>query len=650
MAELYTIKLEDQVTGNAYRIAAAYTDVSVAAQYLARSVKSADKDMIALDKHQLKVARTQLMAAKAAQSAGNAIAKIGPKMGTTTAAVVKHTQAQAAATAQSFRFSYALNALTSKAIDLGFALARRLASGLADAASGLYTVADLATRAHMSFANFYGGQELGDKTLRESIDIAKRYGFTIEDTVAQMQRFGAAGFTAEQAKGTMRFGADMLAAGRSVQDVKGIFLAMTQIMGKGKLQAEELTQQLAERGINAGRVWQILGGILHKTVPQVMALQKAGKIGAGVALNAIVQAGVEGVHGGQIGKAGEKVADATIGGLARRMSTEVESQIFNAVDAATPKLVSGMQSIFAGLTGIDGGGLQSNLTKMLESVGEFLEKVGPKLPAIAENFERAFSSAAGFDGKNLNGFVDALPELAASLGTIAGTLVTIANAMAKIVSLVPQIGPGSSRPTDRKLGFAAQIGLQSDRGVSTGESIEAWANVLGTRANNWLRGKGEEQSEAVIDGMNFGMDKGAPSVAKSASGVAESAIDASSSTLQENSPSRVFKDQGAHVAEGLTMGMDQNADLAMHSAEMLAQGTIAAHAGAAGLDSRRAVAAGSAAGDAISSRSSTAKVRIGDIYIGGQGNTGGSGGVVDREYFETEFVSFLERHLEGVGA
>jgi tape measure domain-containing protein len=373
VAELYTIKLEDAVTANAYRIAKAYVDVSYAAQDMAKAVRSSDVEMRRAAAANLAFARTQLTAANAAKNAANAVARIGPKMGPATGATKSLTGAMAAGTGQGFKFSYMMNALANQAVNLGFALVRNLGSGLLVIGEGLYKVADLATQAHMSFANFWGGQESGDKILKESIDLAKQYGFALagsDGLIAQMKRFGAAGFNQEQSKGLLRFGADMMAAGRSMQDVNGIFLAMTQIQGKGKLQAEELTQQLAERGINAGKVWKILGGILHKTVPEVMALQKAGKIASGIALNAIVQAGVEGVHGARIGEAGQKVADETVGGLGRKMSTLIETEVFDAVDKSTPAIVKGMQALFKGLGAGDTGNLEANLTNALKGVGK----------------------------------------------------------------------------------------------------------------------------------------------------------------------------------------------------------------------------------------------------------------------------------------
>jgi tape measure domain-containing protein len=645
MSEIYTISLDDQVTGNAYRIAGALADVSVAMQYLNRSVKQNDKDMMALDQRALKLARSELAAARAAKSAGDAAAKLSPRL--------QNVKPPALPVAPVFRFSYALNALANQAMSTAFALARNLASAALQAGKSLYDTADLATRAHQSFANFFGGQAAGDQTLRESIDIAKRYGFTIEDTIAQMNRFGAAGFNQEQSKGLLRFGADMMAAGRSVQDVKGIFLAMTQIQGKGKLQAEELTQQLAERGINAGRVWEILAKKFNTTKDLVMKMQKAGKIMPGAALNAIVQAGVEGVHGAKIGKAGEAVADATVGGLGRRMSTLIESSIFDAVDRATPALTRGMQALFRGMGLADTSGLQDSLTRMLEGVGAFLEKIGPQMPAVVANFQKAFGAATGFNGASLQGFADSLPGIATGLGQIAGFLVRIAAAGTQIAGWLG--GSANDRATSTTASIfrhnsasAEHLTLGAENGLYDQRTRNAIQDQIAMKTSDDMIA--EDMSAKLGKGYELGIKSSASGVAKATTNLAEQSIDAFKDATDIHSPSKVFKGFGSNISQSVALGVDSDADLAMHSTKMMAESAIAASAGASGLDPRRAIAAGSAAGDAVSSRSSALTVRVGDVHLGGGSSGGGGDAEAVRDYFETEFVSMLERHLEGVGA
>jgi len=634
MTEYFKVKLEDEVTGNAYRMAKAYVDVSVAAQQVAAAVRGTDKEMKKLAAEQLRFHRTQLMAARAAQTAGNAIGKLGPKYQAAAAGATK-------ADRQTLKFSYTLNALAQSAVSASFSIAGKMANSLVDGAKGLFHYADLATRAHQSFAVFFGGQEKGDAVLRTSIDLAKKFGFTIEDTVTQMQRFGAGGFDAEQSLGLLRFGADIKGLGRTAQDVKGIFLAITQISGKGKLQGEELTQQLAERGINAGEVWKTIGKNIGRTVEQVQKLQKAGKISPAVAINALVETTEKRLGSKKIGSVGERIANETVGGLKGRMATQIDEAIFFAVDKASPALVKGMQAIMKGLGMTESLSFEEGLTRMLTKVGEFMEKVGPKLPAIADNFAKAFGATANINVGGLDGFIDSLPSLATSLGQVSGHLVTIMSTLAAI----------ATNPLVLKaIGGAATVATAMSRPVETLKQLP------GVRAGKWLSEMFVEGTDAmagvgqnVTEGLAGGIAAGAPSVGRAAGDVAQGAIDASSSTLQEKSPSRKFYDQGNHIAQGLALGVDENADLAMHSTRMMADSAIA---GAAGAESRAGGASkiGGAAGASVSSRSTGARLRIGDINLGGGGAEGMSQAEMIREYIESEVLAFFERQAEGSGA
>jgi tape measure domain-containing protein len=640
VADIYTISLEDEASGNAYRIAQAYVEVSIAAKRMRNAVVVGDQALIDASRDIQRLAQNEFRAAKAAQSAANAIAKLGP-------ALKKPDLPKP--TKDTWQFSYALNALAQQVTRTAFALAGRLASAAVSAGESLYETADIASRAHLSFANFFGGQAKGDQMLLESIAIAKRYGFEIEGMTKEVNRFGAAGFNTKQSKGLLEFGADMLAAGRTMQDVKGIFLAMTQIQGKGKLQAEELTQQLAERGINAGRVWEILAKKFNTTKDLVMKMQKAGKIGPGAALNAIVQAGVEGVNGHTLGEAGGKVADATVGGLGRRMSTLIESAVFEAVDASTPALTKGMQSLFSGLSAANSKG---TLTETLNSIGQGLEKIGPQIPAMVEGFTKAFGAASGFHAENWDMFAKSLPDVAKNLGTIAGFLTTIVE---KAIALAGFLGKEGNAQKDLD---PVQRYLHNKLFKNTSGLVKetSAAEMTNTLENNKIRTQGddaiaEEAGKAIANGVKVGIKSEATGVAKAADGLADTAIDAFKDTTQTHSPSKVFAGLGASLSQGVALGVDSNADLASHSARMMADGAIAA-AGASGMDPRGAMSAGSAAGSAMSSRSTGLSVRVGDVVLAGGGAAGGSVDAASqvREYFETDFVSMLERHLEGVGA
>jgi tape measure domain-containing protein len=651
MSETYRITLEDQVSSNAYRMAKAYADVSEAAQEYAAAVRTWDKEAIASARVWLNYNRSQLMAARAAQNAAKAIGGLGPKLNTTASSVQRLGKTAQATTHQVQAFSYSLNALAHQGMGLAFRMAGRLVDGFADAASGIYDVAVLVSRAQLSFANFFGGQVQGAKVLQETRELALKYGFDLEDTIGAMQRFGAAGFSAENSKGLLRIGADLKALGRSGQDIKGVYLALSQIKGKGVLSAEELTQQLGERGVNVGMVWQeiadklgIVGTASQSAITKVQKLQRAGKISAAVGINAIATTIARQLNEKAFGQVGEKVANETVEGLKNRMGASFNDALFGSVMAAEPALVKGMQALMNGLTGSDTGTLQSTLAAALVRVGELMERIGPLMPEIAENFTKAFSAASGFDaGGGLNNFVDRLPELATSLGQVAGSLVVIAKALAEITGNT-FAAPANKYQSDLP---GASLGFDNTKGIGKVLATTP-AGMVEMVGDFW--GKFFASGQNITDGMKTGVEAATPAAIESVGNAAQGMIDMSDGTLQSHSPSKVFQDRGAGIAQGLALGIDADAELAMYSAQRMAEMTISAAAGAAGASGvGGAGGVGKAAGAAISSRSSSASASFGDINLNGGSSDGATVDAI-RQFLETEVASIFERHLEGVGA
>jgi tape measure domain-containing protein len=649
MSEVYRITLEDQVTSNAYKMADATIKVSLAMHHLAAVMRTADDELIKAARAELQAAQEAKRLQGAANAAGRAMQTLGPKVNTAGAAVTKLGTASVTSSKQVQSFSYALNALAHQGMGLAFRMAGRLLEGFQDAAVGIYDVAVLVSRAQLSFANFFGGQEKGAKVLQETRDLALKYGFDLEDTIGAMQRFGAAGFSAENSKGLLRIGADLKALGRSGQDIKGVYLALSQIKGKGVLSAEELTQQLGERGVNVGMVWQeiadklgIVGTAGETALKKVQKLQRAGGISAAVGINAIATTIARQLNEKAFGQVGEKVANETVEGLKNRMSASFNDAIFGSVMAAEPALVKGMQALMNGLSGSSDTTFTQLLTSGLVRVGEAMERLGPLLPSIAENFAKAFSSAANFDASGgLNGFVDRLPQLATDLGTIAGYLVTTANALAKITGFGIKLAANPGATVGESFGMT-DMAKQVREGTSPGQRMTKW---LEDKGEQWF-GKGQE----VPQGLAAGVVDATPAAIESVGNAAQGMIDMSDGTLQSHSPSKVFQDRGSGIAQGLALGIDADAELAMYSAQRMAEMTISAAAGAAGAAGvGGAGSVGKAAGASMGSSSNSVSASFGDINLNG-GSSSGSTVDAIRQFLETEVASIFERHLEGVGA
>lgn len=94
----------------------------------------------------------------------------------------------------------------------------------------------------------FGGQQLAGQVS----GFAQQYGLSREATIESFSKFAVsaseAGLTSKESQSVFENTAKAIAAmGLSAEDTKGVFLAFSQMLGKGKASSEELRQQLAER-------------------------------------------------------------------------------------------------------------------------------------------------------------------------------------------------------------------------------------------------------------------------------------------------------------------------------------------------------------------------------------------------------------------
>jgi len=92
--------------------------------------------------------------------------------------------------------------------------------------------------------------------------------------------------------------------GLSVDQANGAFYAITQIMQKGTAQSEELSQQLAERGVP---IWKILSDQLGVTQSKLKDMVKEGKITSDIFVDAMIKAGNSGKYMTGAGLAADSV-------------------------------------------------------------------------------------------------------------------------------------------------------------------------------------------------------------------------------------------------------------------------------------------------------------------------------------------------------
>lgn len=124
--------------------------------------------------------------------------------------------------------------------------------GLSNLISEIIRVARETGKATTALKNVSGSTARFAENLRFTTSLAKMYGVYVNDVTANFAKFTAAASIAgmkmeDQRKLFESLSRAATGFGLSADESNGMFLAVTQMMGKGKIQAEELRGQLGER-------------------------------------------------------------------------------------------------------------------------------------------------------------------------------------------------------------------------------------------------------------------------------------------------------------------------------------------------------------------------------------------------------------------
>lgn len=179
--------------------------------------------------------------------------------------------------------------------DLTFAVtAPALAAAGAISYFGIKAALNL-EQARASMAPFVGGL----KEAQKEIDILAKIAaaspaFDTIQIIAYAKSLLAAGLSQSKTNDLFRATSNIFTTlGLSVDQANGAFYAITQIMQKGKVQSEELSLQLAERGIP---IWKILADSLGVTQEKLIQLVAEGKVTSTQFVDAMIKAGTSGKY------------------------------------------------------------------------------------------------------------------------------------------------------------------------------------------------------------------------------------------------------------------------------------------------------------------------------------------------------------------
>lgn len=146
--------------------------------------------------------------------------------------------------------------------------------------SQLIQVARETSKAVTALKNVSGSTAQFADNLRYTTQLAQKYGVYVNDITSNYAKFTAAASIAGMAISDQRKLFESLSRaaagfGMSADDTNGMFLAVTQMMGKGKIQAEELRGQLGERLPIA---MQAMAKAAGTTVAGLDSIMKKGKL------------------------------------------------------------------------------------------------------------------------------------------------------------------------------------------------------------------------------------------------------------------------------------------------------------------------------------------------------------------------------------
>jgi tape measure domain-containing protein len=603
VADVYTIRAEDGVSGPAAKMATAYARVAVTAGALASAMRSGDAEQLKFARSAAALAGAELRAARAVISAGQAVDKLNPK-------VERAAIASKKAAAGTKGFSYTLNGLANAASNAAFNLAGKLASGLFDVGKELYDTAALASRTKLGFKTLFGGVEQGAAATDKAIELSRKFGISIEDVASAMTMFKGANFDMDQIEGLIKLGADMRSLGSTTEQVTSAMLAFRKIQSQGFLQGDELNM-LSEAGVSIDKIYTKLQTTLGKTREEIVKMQGNRQLMAGDVLNAAAEAILGTAGSTKFGEAGEKAANETIDGITSRLKANLGDDVFEAVLKAEPALVKGLSAVLGGTLGADGSSVKDQLTVALERVGKGLEDLAPKIPSLVENL-----------GK---------------IATLLGQVVERILEPQKGIDAVGRLGFSEDSIPGQILGL---------NGNKIGEFIQGvWQSATQGRGDPYARG--QEWSE----GLAKGITDGAPSVGAAAGSAAQGAIDATRETTKTHSPSQVAFELGQNWTEGTALGIEDQAAMAARASATVADQVVAESGGALG-QSGGAFAAGQAAGDTIN-HSASSGASIGavhfDVHLGGVSADGDQVQQL-RDFVELEMTALLERAMQGSGA
>lgn len=159
-----------------------------------------------------------------------------------------------------------------------------LTSKLSEAGQAWLNYSAKLEQAKIGFTTLTGSAQLAQQHLTDLQNFAKTTPFQFDDLVEASRRLQGVGIQADRVIPIMTaVGNAAAAAGASSEDIKGITVALSQVVAKGKVAAQEVNQ-FAERGIP---IWQALSTATGKSKEELVKLSEAGALSSELLIQAL---------------------------------------------------------------------------------------------------------------------------------------------------------------------------------------------------------------------------------------------------------------------------------------------------------------------------------------------------------------------------
>lgn len=449
-------------------------------------------------------------------------------------------------------------------------LAAKLGALASEKLAGFATFAQ-DTRFAMANLAKHGAE--ANKMFDHASKLAAEYGLDVKSTTKQWSKFLALQFAPREADKMIKMGADLQALGTSAEQVEGVFMALGQIRGKGKLQAEEMLQ-LAERGISTALVYEEIGKLLGKTDAEVRALQQKGGIDATTGLLAIERAINRKLGQTELGDSGKRFADQTVTGMVNQIKARADLVGIALGDRLLPSLsrVAGgvLMRLQAFFESDRGEKLINRLGDAFDRLGDIAVKALPLVEALMGGLLDRGAEALGGLNTTLDGLSGVNGEKAAqTFRAIGKGIADIAIYGGKVIAVTGAI-----------------IGALGALEASVGGSLPSLVGMLSapfstitTDVVSRIIELGPKVFQAGIDlvkGLAEGIKSGIMYPVNAIADVGNKVVAKIRGVWDSHSPSRVGAKIGFGFDQGIGVGLYAGAHIPARAAESVAFGTVRA--------------------------------------------------------------------------